>query len=535
MLLELLEQLVADRLLLLSGVMPLSRGAPGGYAEHETRHQEKSQELQDLGSWGHNPSSLNVDTIPCPGHATTTRRRGPSGEKVSRVLRPQRPAKGWFCSPSLVTGRGDLPRSGDAGTSANSRPPHKRWVTLVVGVGDVTLAGGPEALGVGGAHAPPGLHGGRGTNGHRATHRPHQPLGRGAWFLARALRALAAARRCLLRRRRPRGAGRTRLERAASHTAKAKPLTAHQKAVGRRELARRVKLNPRVILTPGFIKKAVILNFDMPLRLRLDPTVVLPNQVCGQRALNAGCTAPVTDPALGGLDNADDLMQTDLTAENDPPTPLGADTVWAPPVPSRIAGTVDVTMHFDKETAGFGDPGTFELTLDWFNLTATGFDLIQDSTGCALLRTAPTFAITPAEQTSGSFNVLTRDLLPAAAHPLRLQRAAARHVRRRRSPGPRRSPAPTTRRSRWSSRAGSRSARPSRSTASCASARSPSSTGPARRRRTSSPTSTPAPWRRARRDHLAAAPRHLRRHPDRRARHPLAREAAELHERGHVR
>ena len=100
-------------------------------------------------------------------------------------------------------------------------------------------------------------------------------------------------------------------------------------------------------------------------------------------------------------------MQTDLTAENDPPTPLGASTVWAPPVPSRIAGTVDVTMHFDKETAGFGDPGTFELTLDWFNLTATGFDLIQDNTGCALLKTAPTFAITPAEQTSGSFNVLS--------------------------------------------------------------------------------------------------------------------------------
>ena len=115
----------------------------------------------------------------------------------------------------------------------------------------------------------------------------------------------------------------------------------------------------------------------------------------------------MTDPALGGLNNADDLMQTDVTAENDPPTPLGTNTLWAPPIPSRIAGTVDVTMHFDKETAGFGQPGTFELTLDWFNITATGFDLITDSTGCALLKTAPTFAITPAEQTSGSFNVLS--------------------------------------------------------------------------------------------------------------------------------
>lgn len=192
-----------------------------------------------------------------------------------------------------------------------------------------------------------------------------------------------------------------------AHAAKTQRLTARQKAAGRRSLARRVKLNPRVIFTPGFIHKAVIYNFDMPLRMRLDPTVVLPNTVCGQRALNPGCTAPVSDVALGGLANADDLMQTDLTTENDPPTPLGPTTKWAPPVPSRIAGTIDVTMHFDKETGGFGSPGTFDLTLDWFNLTATGFDLVQDNSGCTLLKTAPTFAITPAEQTAGSFNVLT--------------------------------------------------------------------------------------------------------------------------------
>ena len=189
--------------------------------------------------------------------------------------------------------------------------------------------------------------------------------------------------------------------------AKSKRLTARQMAAGRRALARTLRLKPRVILSRGFLRKAALYNFDMPLRLRLDPMVTLPNTVCGERALNAGCTAPVTDTALGGLSNADDLIQTDVTAENEDPTPFGTGTQWAPPVPSRIAGTIDVTMHFDSETAGFGAPGTFELTLDWFKIVTTGFDLIQDSTGCALLKTAPTFDITPAEQTTGTVNVLT--------------------------------------------------------------------------------------------------------------------------------
>ena len=198
MLLELLEQLVADSPLLLSGVMPLSRGAPGGYAESETGHQEKSQELQDLGSWGHNPSSLNVDTIPCPGHATTTRRRGPSGE--NGIPGPATPAS---CKRMVL-----LPLPGDRArrfTAKRGCRNQRKFspTSQTLGYSRRWCWGTNPGRGAGSPRCGRRARAARSSrrtrhHGHRATHRPHQPLGRGAWFLARAHSAASARRPPLL-------------------------------------------------------------------------------------------------------------------------------------------------------------------------------------------------------------------------------------------------------------------------------------------------------------------------------------------------
>jgi hypothetical protein len=100
---------------------------------------------------------------------------------------------------------------------------------------------------------------------------------------------------------------------AVPASASASASGAHRRAV-RAKLLRQIKRHPGLIRSRTFIKKASAVNFILPVTIRLNPDVVLPNVLCGAFGLTAGCAGPVTLPQLGGLQNSDDQAILNLGA-----------------------------------------------------------------------------------------------------------------------------------------------------------------------------------------------------------------------------
>ena len=62
----------------------------------------------------------------------------------------------------------------------------------------------------------------------------------------------------------------------ATSATKAQPISKKQRAKIRRELQRQLRRNPGAVLRPGFVKKAALVDYQMPLTVRLGPPVGIP-------------------------------------------------------------------------------------------------------------------------------------------------------------------------------------------------------------------------------------------------------------------
>jgi hypothetical protein len=89
-------------------------------------------------------------------------------------------------------------------------------------------------------------------------------------------------------------------------------------------------------------------NFLLPVTIRLNPDVVLPNVLCGALGKTAGCAGPVTLPQLGGLKNSDDSAILDLGQS------LGGQKFL------KIGGQVEAYVEFRSPLDG-GDLGDVEI------------------------------------------------------------------------------------------------------------------------------------------------------------------------------
>jgi hypothetical protein len=154
-----------------------------------------------------------------------------------------------------------------------------------------------------------------------------------------------------------------------------------RKARARRALMRAVRRNPRVVLRPGFMRKASLLDFDLPVTVRLNPAVD-----------SAPTFAASNDQLALGLG-------TGATAA---PLPVG---VGPGTVNTTLSGGFSASLLFGRDTSGFASLGTLLLGFDQASMTGTGFDLVTGDPACGdgpLLRTEPTVSIA-AHPDDGSF------------------------------------------------------------------------------------------------------------------------------------
>lgn len=146
-------------------------------------------------------------------------------------------------------------------------------------------------------------------------------------FLGAALAALVLSVGAL-----PAGAAKPR------HAAKAHKLTAHQKAVVRKQLRRALKRNPRKALSRAFLKKAQAVDFNLPLTLRLKRS---------------------------GQGPIDDQLAVKWTSETFP-WPDGFAELHPPPgdpdpggvIP--LDGTSSLEAEFGNDTSGYAGAGVIE-------------------------------------------------------------------------------------------------------------------------------------------------------------------------------
>jgi hypothetical protein len=121
----------------------------------------------------------------------------------------------------------------------------------------------------------------------------------------------------------------------ATSTSAAKKRAAKQRAAERKKLARAVRKDPRVVLKSSFVRKAQLVDFRLPITVRLTKPGVAPDDV-----LELG----FFDGLIGDLA---------WPAGQDPPAVAPTTTV---------TGSFTMEMHFGTDTSGYSTPGTIETT-----------------------------------------------------------------------------------------------------------------------------------------------------------------------------
>lgn len=133
----------------------------------------------------------------------------------------------------------------------------------------------------------------------------------------------------------------------------------------RRELARELRRNPKALLKTSFIKKAQAFLFDVPVTVRLN---------------TPAATTPTT---LAIAWQQPSLFIPWPGAPNEQPS-AGTDPSGSNVVTSQLSGSFSMTLHFNRDTSGYGQPGVIETTQGTTaTLQATGFPISDFSTACS--------------------------------------------------------------------------------------------------------------------------------------------------------
>jgi hypothetical protein len=139
----------------------------------------------------------------------------------------------------------------------------------------------------------------------------------------------------------------------ATRATKAKPISTKQRAKIRRELQRQVRRNPAAVLEPGFVKKAALVDYQMPLTVRL--------------------SSPVGIPAT-----PDDQIEVTWDDSIDP-WPLAGTTPAPVQTVTLTSGIFTMEADFGGDASGAGEVGAVEtsqgLTAD---IRSQPFDIASD-------------------------------------------------------------------------------------------------------------------------------------------------------------
>jgi hypothetical protein len=158
----------------------------------------------------------------------------------------------------------------------------------------------------------------------------------------------------------------------------------------RRRLAALVRRDPRAVLRPSFIKRAQLVDFTLPVWVRLNPATD-----------NAGHFAAPDDSLQISWDTSTQAW------------PLGAGFLPEPPVTTSLDGGFTMQVHFGNDTSGYGGFGALELTTGQAaSLSATPFDISDFDPTCASgpalrVATGSTVRFTGAGSTWGILNLAT--------------------------------------------------------------------------------------------------------------------------------
>src|SRR5690349_14754611 len=91
---------------------------------------------------------------------------------------------------------------------------------------------------------------------------------------------------------------------AAAKPARAHKMSAKQKRHIRAQLRRQVRKNPRVVQRKSFLKKAALVNFELPVTIRLRGVPTAPcNNVSNGNYQSASCLSGSNPTAIGGNPN----------------------------------------------------------------------------------------------------------------------------------------------------------------------------------------------------------------------------------------
>jgi hypothetical protein len=166
------------------------------------------------------------------------------------------------------------------------------------------------------------------------------------------------------------------------------------RARARERLTAEIRRNPKALLKPSFIRKAQLLDYSLPLTVRLNA------------AVGAGPTfAP-----------SDDLLQIAGDPSTVPwpqPPDLAAGIRWGPPAPqtTTLTGGFRMQVHFSADTSGYGGLGVLETTQgQQVAMQGTPFGISDFDPTCAggpslRVRSATTVRFSAAGTTFGILNL----------------------------------------------------------------------------------------------------------------------------------
>ena len=175
----------------------------------------------------------------------------------------------------------------------------------------------------------------------------------------------------------------------ASEPRAANRKAARRRAAIRRRLARQVKRDPGVVLRRRFARKAALVDFKLPLTLRLNRPV-----------------------AGGGFEASDD--QIEITYDDSViPWPLAGDGGTTPaPQTTNLSGSFTMESSFADDSSGYGELGAMETIIGGgIEMTATPFTISEFALPCGhpQLSADPggTIAVTSAGPKFGLMNMFS--------------------------------------------------------------------------------------------------------------------------------
>ncbi len=142
-------------------------------------------------------------------------------------------------------------------------------------------------------------------------------------------------------------------------------LRAAERARRQRALGRQIRRNPRLVLRPGFLKKAALVDFDLPITVRLNPVM----DTSGQPA--------ASDDALRLTWDTQTAPWPDLDGAG----PLGF--APSPSVTTALTGNFTMQWRFGADTSGYGVLGALETSQGQrIGMHGTPFDISDFDPAC---------------------------------------------------------------------------------------------------------------------------------------------------------